>query len=77
MASSFFLFQWSRGGNGKGKGNLLLLEFVIKTATFLASKLLSVTVQPWEERIPMGKDNLLLRECVVLCVYCCESVLYR
>jgi phospholipid-translocating ATPase len=26
---------------------------------------LPVAVQPWGERIPVGKDNLLLRECVI------------
>jgi hypothetical protein len=45
--------------------NLVWRACVIKRATFLASKLFSVTVQPWGERIPVGKDNLLLRECVI------------
>ena len=24
-----------------------------------------ISVQPWGERIPVGKDNLILRECII------------
>ena len=64
---SFFLLQFSRGGVGPMPAGrtIYCCESVKREPHSWPLSFFLFTVQPWGERIPVGKDNLLLRECVI------------